>query len=99
MADKDFGKGDNVEWKSHGQKVKGPVKETITDETWRDATSNSAPHLSRVDTIGQAKGMLMERFNIDAAAPFWITHARFSRVQHPRCTNLPAVIAGDHPLG
>jgi hypothetical protein len=70
MADKDFGNGDKVEWKSHGQKVKGTVKDTITDETWRDATSNSAPHLSRVDTIGQAKGMLMERFKIDAAAAF-----------------------------
>lgn len=33
MADKDFSKGDKVQWKSHGQNVKGTVEEKITDET------------------------------------------------------------------
>lgn len=33
MADKQFNKGDKVEWKSHGQNVKGTVEEKITDDT------------------------------------------------------------------
>lgn len=33
MADKNFKKGDQVEWKSHGQNVKGTVEEKITDDT------------------------------------------------------------------
>jgi len=33
MADKDFKKGDKVQWKSHGQDVKGKVEEKITSET------------------------------------------------------------------
>lgn len=32
MADKNFSKGDKVEWKSHGQNVKGTVEEKITDD-------------------------------------------------------------------
>ena len=31
MAGKDFSKGDKVQWKSHGQNVKGTVEEKITD--------------------------------------------------------------------
>ena len=33
MADKKFNKGDKVQWKSHGQNVKGTVEEKITDDT------------------------------------------------------------------
>lgn len=32
MADDQFSKGDKVEWKSHGQAVKGTVEEKITDD-------------------------------------------------------------------
>lgn len=32
MADRNFSKGDKVEWKSHGQNVKGTVEEKITDD-------------------------------------------------------------------
>jgi hypothetical protein len=32
MADKDFKKGDKVQWKSHGQNVKGTVEEKITGD-------------------------------------------------------------------
>jgi Hypervirulence associated proteins TUDOR domain len=31
MAHDQFSRGDKVEWKSHGQNVKGTVKEKITD--------------------------------------------------------------------
>ena len=33
MADKDFSKGDKVQWKSHGNNVKGTVEEKIADDT------------------------------------------------------------------
>ena len=33
MAENRFSKGDKVEWKSHGQNVKGTVEEKITDDT------------------------------------------------------------------
>ncbi len=33
MADENFKKGDKVEWKSHGQNVKGKVEEKITSDT------------------------------------------------------------------
>jgi hypothetical protein len=33
MADRQFTKGDNVEWSSHGHNVKGEVEEKITDDT------------------------------------------------------------------
>jgi hypothetical protein len=33
MGDRDFRKGDKVEWKSHGQNVKGTVEEKITSDT------------------------------------------------------------------
>jgi hypothetical protein len=33
MGDKSFNKGDEVSWKSHGQNVKGTVKEKITEDT------------------------------------------------------------------
>ncbi len=33
MADRKSNKGDQVEWKSHGQNVKGTVEEKITDDT------------------------------------------------------------------
>lgn len=33
MADKDLKKGDKVQWKSHGQNVKGTVEEKITSDT------------------------------------------------------------------
>lgn len=33
MADKDLKKGDKVQWKSHGQNVKGTVGEKITSDT------------------------------------------------------------------
>ena len=33
MSDKKFSKGDNVEWKSHGQNVKGEVEREITSDT------------------------------------------------------------------
>ena len=32
MGDKDFKKGDKVQWKSHGQNVKGTVEEKITSD-------------------------------------------------------------------
>lgn len=32
MADDQFGKGDKVEWKSHGQNVQGTVEEKITHD-------------------------------------------------------------------
>jgi hypothetical protein len=32
MADRQFRKGDKVEWKSHGQDVTGTVEEKITDD-------------------------------------------------------------------
>lgn len=32
MADDRFSKGDKVEWKSHGQNVKGTVQQKITDD-------------------------------------------------------------------
>jgi hypothetical protein len=32
MAEKDFKKGDKVQWKSHGQNVKGTVEEQITTD-------------------------------------------------------------------
>jgi hypothetical protein len=32
MADRQFRKGDKVDWKSHGQNVTGTVEETITDD-------------------------------------------------------------------
>jgi hypothetical protein len=32
MADRQFRKGDEVEWKSHGQDVTGTVEEKITDD-------------------------------------------------------------------
>ncbi len=32
MAEKDFDKGDKVQWKSHGQNVKGTVEEKITSD-------------------------------------------------------------------
>jgi hypothetical protein len=32
MADRQFRKGDKVEWKSHGHTVKGTVEEKITDD-------------------------------------------------------------------
>ncbi|MFZ1165115.1 DUF2945 domain-containing protein [Mycobacterium sp.] len=32
MAHDQFSTGDNVEWKSHGQNVKGTVEEKITDD-------------------------------------------------------------------
>jgi Hypervirulence associated proteins TUDOR domain len=32
MAHRNFSKGDKVEWKSHGQNVKGTVEEKITDD-------------------------------------------------------------------
>ena len=33
MGDREFAKGDKVEWKSHGQNVKGTVEGQITDDT------------------------------------------------------------------
>ena len=33
MGGKSFKKGEDVEWKSHGQNVKGTVEEKITDDT------------------------------------------------------------------
>lgn len=33
MSDKKLSKGDKVEWKSHGQNVKGKVEKKITSET------------------------------------------------------------------
>ncbi len=33
MAERQFSKGDKVEWKSHGQNVKGTVEKKITDDT------------------------------------------------------------------
>jgi hypothetical protein len=33
MGDHSFKKGDRVEWRSHGQKVKGTVEEKITEDT------------------------------------------------------------------
>ncbi|WP_431946845.1 DUF2945 domain-containing protein [Actinacidiphila sp. bgisy167] len=33
MAERDVGKGDQVSWKSHGQKVTGRVKKKITKRT------------------------------------------------------------------
>jgi Hypervirulence associated proteins TUDOR domain len=33
MTGKSFTKGDRVQWKSHGQTVKGAVEEKITDDT------------------------------------------------------------------
>ncbi len=33
MGEKDFKKGDKVQWKSHGQNVKGTVEEKITSDT------------------------------------------------------------------
>jgi hypothetical protein len=32
MADRQFRKGDKVEWKSHGQNVTGTVEDKITDD-------------------------------------------------------------------
>jgi hypothetical protein len=32
MSDKDFKKGDKVQWKSHGQNVKGTVEEKINTD-------------------------------------------------------------------
>lgn len=32
MADKDFSKGEKVQWKSHGQNVKGTVAEKVTTD-------------------------------------------------------------------
>jgi hypothetical protein len=32
MSDRQFRKGDKVEWKSHGQDVTGTVEEKITDD-------------------------------------------------------------------
>lgn len=32
MTERDFSKGDKVEWKNHGHDVKGTVEETITDD-------------------------------------------------------------------
>jgi Hypervirulence associated proteins TUDOR domain len=32
MAEKNFSKGDKVQWKSHGQNVKGTVEEKITSD-------------------------------------------------------------------
>jgi hypothetical protein len=32
MADKEFKKGDKVQWKSHGQNVKGTVEEPINTD-------------------------------------------------------------------
>jgi hypothetical protein len=33
MADRQFTRGDKVEWRSHGHNVKGEVEEKITDDT------------------------------------------------------------------
>ena len=33
MADKEFSKGDEVEWSSHGGTAEGHVKEKITEDT------------------------------------------------------------------
>ena len=33
MTEKKVNKGDKVEWRSHGQNVKGTVEEKITDDT------------------------------------------------------------------
>jgi hypothetical protein len=33
VGGKSFKKGEDVEWKSHGQNVKGTVEEKITDDT------------------------------------------------------------------
>jgi hypothetical protein len=33
MSDHSFKKGDRVEWRSHGQNVKGTVEEKITEDT------------------------------------------------------------------
>jgi Hypervirulence associated proteins TUDOR domain len=33
MGGRSFKKGEDVEWKSHGQNVKGTVEEKITDDT------------------------------------------------------------------
>jgi hypothetical protein len=33
MGEQKFARGDHVEWKSHGQNVKGTVEQQITDDT------------------------------------------------------------------
>jgi hypothetical protein len=49
------------------------------------------------DIIGQAKGMLMERFDIDAAAAFGLLTRVSQESNTPVASIAQRVIAGDHP--
>ena len=49
------------------------------------------------DIIGQAKGMLMERFDIDAAAAFGLLKRVSQESNTPIAAIAQRVIAGDHP--
>ena len=47
MSDKDFKKGDKVQWKSHGQNVKGTVEEKITTDKKAGGRQVRAPRTTR----------------------------------------------------
>lgn len=50
------------------------------------------------DLIGQAKGMLMERFDIDAAAAFALLTRMSQESNTPVAQVAKQVVAGDHPV-
>ena len=50
-----------------------------------------------VAVIGQAKGMLMERFDVDAAAAFGLLRRCSQESNVPVAQIAQQVVAGDHP--
>jgi len=64
---------------------------------WPGRTSNFGVPLKAADVIGQAKGMLMERFDVDAAAAFGVL-TRLSQESNTRLVHVAQkLIELDHP--
>jgi GAF domain-containing protein len=78
----------------------GMIFATHTALVWNMARRDQQFRTALVsrDTIGQAKGMLMERFDIDAAAAFGLLTRVSQESNTPVALIAQRVIAGDHPL-
>jgi AmiR/NasT family two-component response regulator len=78
----------------------GMIFATHTALVWNMARSDQQFRTALVsrDIIGQAKGMLMERFDIDAAAAFGLLTRVSQESNTPVALIAQRVIAGDHPL-
>jgi len=77
----------------------GMIFATHTAPVWNMARREQQFRTALVsrDIIGQAKGMLMERFDIDAAAAFGLLTRVSQESNTPVALIAERVIAGDHP--